>query len=294
MSNAYKTLATVDRRVWHALTFFIVIFLLLSPLGLPLTITREVREAYGLVENIQPGDIVLINFNIAAFGWDELKGQCLSVVPHVLEQQGVKVLFMTDQDQGMLFIETVIKDVGTLMAGKTGVPWYEINGKRYLEDWVILGFFPGRENAHAALANDFRRNVGAKDWYGNDITAWLDGIGLITAADINLAISFDCESGAGDISRHYYLSYGTPIIAGEIGVNVPNAIINYNAGLYKALIKSTRGAAEYQFVSGYKGMALVSMDAFSAIHVLLLAIIVIGNIGYYGWERKQQGGNSVG
>lgn len=293
MSNIYKTLATVDRRVWHAITFLVVSYLLLSPIGLPLSITGEVREVYGIVENLKPGDIVLINFDIGAFGWDELKGQTLSVIPHVMDQEDVKVMIMTDQDQGMIFIERVIKALGTPMTGKNGVPWYEINGKKYLEDYVVLGYFPGKETAFAALGNDFRKNVGTQDWYGNEMTGWLDGIDLESAGDIDLAISFDCEAGGGYLARHFYLSYDTPIIAGEIGVNVPNAIINYNAGLYAGLLKSTRGAAEYQFLSGYTGMALVSMDAFSAIHMFLLLIILIGNIGYYGWEKKQKGGQNV-
>jgi len=286
MSNAFKALATIDRRVWHILTFIIVTVLLLSPLGLPLSISNEVKTSYGIVANLKPGDIVLINFDIAAFGWDELKGQCLSVVPHVSQQEGVKVVFITDQDQGMMFIETVLASVGTQMSGKTGAPWYEVQGKKYMEDYVIIGYFPGKENAYAALASDFRGNSGTSDWYKNDMTQFLDGIGLKTAADIDLAISFDCESGATYLKRHFFMTYGTPIIAGEIGVNVPTYIVDYNAKLIAGIIKSTRGAAEYQYISGFKGAALVSMDAYSAIHLLLIAIIIIGNIGYFGWEKK--------
>jgi hypothetical protein len=35
-------------------------------------------------------------------------------------------------------------------------------------------------------------------------------------------------------------------------------------------------------------MALTSMDAFSIVHFYLLVIIIIGNIGYFGWEKKQK------
>jgi hypothetical protein len=286
MSGAFKAMATIDRRVWHVLTFLIVTILLINPLGLPLSISNEIQTAYGIVNNLKPGDIVLINFDIAAFGWDELKGQCLSVVPHVFQQPGVKVVFITDQDQGMMFIETVLASIGTQMPGKTGAPWYEVQGKKYMEDYVVIGYFPGKENAYAALAADFRGNSGTSDWYKNDMTQFLDGIGLKTAADIDLAISFDCESGATFLKRHFFMSFGTPIIAGEIGVNVPTYIVDYNAKLIAGLIKSTRGAAEYQYISGFKGAALISMDAYSAIHILLIVIILVGNIGYFGWEKK--------
>lgn len=286
MSNIFKTLATADRRIWHLCTFLIVSILLLNPLGLPLAVGEEVIKTYGIVNNLKPGDIVLINYDIAAYGWDELKGQCLSVVPHIMEKPGVKVLFMTNMDQGIIFIEQTFQTMGKLMPGKTGAPWYVLNDKKYLEDWVILGYFPGQETPFAALAADFRKNAGDKDWYGNQIGGWLNQIGLNSAKDIDLLVSFDCTSGASWFARHFYLPNGTPIIAGEIGVNVPTSLTNYNAGLYKGLIKSTRGAAEYQFLSGYRGKALVSMDAYSAIHIFLILIAVVGNIGYFGWERK--------
>ena len=285
MANILKALSNLDSRVWQSLTFIIVILLLLYPIGLPLTVSAETKNSYSIVQNLKPGDIVLVNYDIAAYGWDELSGQCLSVIPHLMSMPGVKVLFMTCQDQGVIFIQNTIQKIGTPETGKS-LPWYDVGDKKYLQDYVVLGFYPGKENAFAALADDFRKNVGSNDWYRNDMTAFLDGIGLKTAADIKLAITFDCESGETYLSRHFFLSYGTPIIAGEIGVNVNSAIMDFNAGLVKGLIKSTRGAAEYQFLSGFKGSALISMDAYSAIHILLIIAIVVGNIAYLGYERN--------
>jgi hypothetical protein len=285
MTDIFEFLATMDRRIWHALTFIIVILLLLYPLGLPLLISAETRVSYQLVEALKPGDIVMINYNIAAFGWDELKGQVLSVVPHVLSKPGVKVIFLTDMDQGNIYIEQTFQTYGTQMQGKTGQPWYDVFGKKYLVDYINLGYFPGASSAWAAMAVDFRKGAGTLDWYKNDLTAWYDSIGINTGQDVDLAISFDCTGGADNFRNHFFPVFATPIIAGEIGVNVPGAIVNYNAGQYAGIIKSTRGGAEYQYISGYKGKALLSMDAYSAIHIFLILLIVLGNIGYFGWER---------
>jgi len=285
-----KTLSNLDSRIWQGLTFLIVVILLLYPIGLPLTVSKETNNSYSIVQNLKPGDIVLVNYDIAAFGWDELSGQCKSVIPHLMSRPGVKVIFMTCQDQGTIFIQATIKAIGTLESGKTEIPWYQVSDKNYLQDYVILGFFPGKENAFAALADDFVKNAGTKDWYGNEISSFFNSIGLKSAADIKLAITFDCEGGQTFLSRHFYLQYGTPIIAGEIGVNVPTAIVDFNAGLIKGLIKSTRGAAEYQFLSGFKGAALISMDAYSAIHILLIIAIIVGNLSWFGYERKMRGG----
>jgi hypothetical protein len=287
MTSVFEFLATMDRRIWHAFTFIIVIVLLLFPLGLPLAISAETQVSYNIVHALKPGDIVMINYNIAAFGWDELKGQVLSVVPHVMSQPGVKVIFLTDMDQGMIYIEQTLAAYGKLMEGKTSAPWYDVFGKKYLQDYVVLGYFPGATSAWAAMAVDFRKGAGTVDWYKNDITPFYNAIGIKTGQDVDLAISFDCTGGADNFRNHFFPVFGTPIIAGEIGVNVPGAINNYNAGQYKGIIKSTRGGAEYQYISGFKGKALLSMDAYSAIHVYLILLIVLGNIGYFGWERTR-------
>jgi hypothetical protein len=289
MSSVLKMLNNLDARVWQALTFLIVSFLLLYPIGLPLTVSSETRNSYQIVQSLQPGDIVLVNYDIAAYGWDELSGQCLSVIPHLMTRPGVKVIFMTDMDQGTLFIQNTIKAIGTLESGKTDIPWYQISDKHYLKDYIIMGYYPGNENAFAALANDYLKNAGTKDWYGNDATAFFSSIGLKTAADFKLAISFDCFSGMTFLTKQFYLAFHTPIIAGEIGVNVPPAINDLNAGLIKGLIKSTAGAAEYQFLSGFKGAALISMDAYSAVHILLIIAIIVGNIAWFGYGRKLKG-----
>ncbi len=285
MSSIFKFLANLDRKLIHGITFVLVTLLLLYPVGIPIVVSSETQVSYNLIDQLKPGDIVMINYDVAAYGWDELKGQCLAVTYHVFEKPGVKVIFTADIDQGVQFIEETFRVLGKPMAGKTGAPWYELNGKKYLEDYINLGYFPGASSAWAAMANDFAKGAGTSDWYKNDVSAWYQQIGIKTGADVDLAISFDCLSGADLFRNQFYPLFKTKIIAGEIGVNVPPAINNYNAGLYAGILKSSPGGAEYQFLGRYKGKALISMDAYSAVHMYLVLLIVLGNIGYFGWEK---------
>lgn len=200
----------------------------------------------------------------------------------------MKIILMTDQDQGYLFIEMTLEKIGTLMAGHSDFPWYEVSGKKYLEDYINIGFYPGRDKAIAALAADFRGMVGDKGFYGNDISDWFDDAGVESAADIDLVFTIDCAGAQDWWVRFWYLDYKTRILNSVIGVSAPGAIVNYNAGMLVGVIISTRGSAEYQFLSGYYGMALTSMDAFSIVQLFLLLVIILGNIGYFGWERSQR------
>ena len=119
----------------------------------------------------------------------------------------MKIILMTDQDQGYLFIEMTLEKVGTLMAGHSDFPWYEVSGKKYLEDYINIGFYPGRDKAIAALAADFRGMVGDKGFYGNDISDWLDDAGVESAADIDLVFTIDCAGAQDWWVRFWYLDW---------------------------------------------------------------------------------------
>lgn len=287
--SVLEKLGTIDRRVWYFLIFIIVGSLLLNPIGLPITVGDYTKDFYGYVDALEPGDVVIVNFDISSFGWDELKSQTTSVCSHLFSKPGVKVIFMATQDMGPFFIERMITLIGTPDdPANPEYPWYTIEGKKYLVDWISIGWVPGRATGQAALAADFRKQAGDTGWYGKKIDKWFDDAGVQSAADIKMAISFDCEGGAGGFANHWYLEYGTIVLAGEIGVNVPGALPTLDAGLYKAILASTRGAAEYEFISGRPGPAITAMDAFSLVHILLIFTIIIGNISYFGWERRQK------
>ena len=112
---------------------------------------------------------------------------------------------------------------------------------------------------------------------------------LVSAEDVDLVISFDSDDGAGDFMRFFYLEYDSPVIQSMIGVMVANSKVQYNAGNYAAIVPSIRGAAEYQFLANYPGYALTQMDAFSVVQFFLILLMVLGNVGYYGYTKNQRG-----
>jgi hypothetical protein len=289
MSKILKTISTLDRRWWYLLVIVFVVVPLLNPIGLPLKVSAYTIQSYQVIEDLKPGDVVLLNFDIASSGWDEIKGTCYSLIPHLFSRPGVKIMLMTDQDQGYIYIQKAIGDRGTLMPGHDTWPWYQLNGKQYLVDYVNLGYFPGADKAIAALATDFRGNVGTKDFYGNNIAQWLDDAGVNSAQDIDLIITLDCAGAQSYFVNYFYLQYKTPIVNAMISVSAAGSITAYNAQQLKALIISTRGAAEYQYLSGYFGMALISMDAFSIVQVLLVILVIMTNVTSWLYKRSEGG-----
>jgi hypothetical protein len=92
------------------------------------------------------------------------------------------------------------------------------------------------------------------------------------------------------------MDYGTPMIEGAIGVNIPSLAPYIDTGHLKAMLQSTRGCAELEYLAGVPGPGLTSMDAFTLVHYLVVLFIIMGNIGYFGWEKnaKQTTRTAVG
>jgi hypothetical protein len=59
-----------------------------------------------------------------------------------------------------------------------------------------------------------------------------------------------------------------------------------DTGDLKAMLQSTRGCAELEYLSGVPGTGLTSMDAFTLVHYLIILFIIMGNVGYFMWERN--------
>jgi len=286
--SVMKVIANIDRRIYYGAVFVLTAIMLLFPIGLPLKVSPEVKAAYNMIDSLEPGDIVIINFCITASGYNELKGACNSMISHLFSKPGVKVIFTATSDQAPIMMEEIIANNGELMTGHSSYPYYEIQGKQYGVDYINMGYYPGLFKWIAALSADLRGSLGNNDWYGIDVRQFLDSNGIMEARDIDLVLSFDSDDGAGDFMRYFYLEYGTPVMQSMIGVMVAGAKVEYNAGNYAAIVPSIRGAAEYQFLADYPGFALTQMDAFSIIQFFLIFLMVLGNIGYYGYTRNHK------
>ncbi len=285
---SFKILWNIDRRIYYGLLFILVSILLLFPVGMPLQISPEVRETWQMIDDLESGDFVIINFCLSASGYAQLQGAVNSMITHIFEKPGVTVMFMMVSDQAPIMLEEIIAINGDLMPGETTFPWYEIRGKTYGDDYINMGFYPGISNFIAALSMNFRESLGDADWYGVDVTGFFDSHNIQSAEDVDLVVSFDSDDGAGDFMRYFFLEYDTPVIQSMIGVMVANSKVQYNAGNYAGIVPSIRGAAEYQYLQNYPGMALTQMDAFSVVQFYLMALMIVGNLGYHLYGKKQQ------
>jgi len=270
----FKLMATYDKRWVYLVLFIVVLGPLINPIGMPIGVSAMTKHYYSVIDTLQEGDIVLDAWNMEYSGYMELKPGVLATHKIFIEK-GVKLVIAFGHFEGIAIPDVVFKELST---------WLDRYDYTEGEDYVIIGYVFPNEAAVAALAQDFHANVRV-DWKGNSIEGtFLDDVQ--DAGDFDMISDYTTGLATTPIVRHMVLEYDTPMIVNAIGVSVPGALANLDAGLYTAVLASTRGGAELELLIGSPGPGLKSMDAFSFGHYMLLAFIVIGNIGHYGWARE--------
>jgi len=272
----YKRMATYDKRWVYVVLFITTLGPLLSPIGMPIGISAMTRNYYAKLDTLQEGDIVFDTWNMEFSGYMELKPGVLATHKMFIEK-GVKLCIAFGHYEGVALPTEIFKQLRT---------WLDDYDYTEGEDYIIIGYVFPNEAAVAALSRDFHANVRV-DWKGQSIDGtFLDEIQ--NAGDFDMISDYTTGLATTFMIRHMVLEYGVPMVENSIGVSVPGHLANLDAGLLTALLASTRGGAELEFLINSPGPGLKAMDAFTFGHYSLIIFIIIGNIGHYGWTRRSE------
>ncbi len=276
-NDLMKTLATYDRR-WVYLTLFLVVTIpLLRPIGMPISVSPDTVQYYEAINTVGDGDKVLFTLNTEFSGYNEIQSGIIASM-RVFIDNGAKICVAVGHPEATGIPELVFNKLETEL---------EENGYEYGEDYVILGYVMPNEASVASMAQDFQSAI-TQDWLGRPIDdTFLSEIE--TYEDWDLIADFTTGLATTFLLNHFALR-GTPMTVNCIGVMVSSQKPYVDSGVYLAILQSMRGGAELEFLTGHPGPGMTAMDAFTFGHYMLLLFILAGNIGYYGYSRKQRGG----
>lgn len=267
----FEKLGKIDSRIIYVLFILAILIPLVSPLGLPVTVSQHTKQTYEIVNSLQPGDTVIIDIGISYSGAGDVLPQAVAILKHLMSKD-VKVIFTGVQMDSSKIIEDLIKP-------------YEEAGKEYGVDFCNLGYLAGGENAIAAYARDLKKAY-PLDFRGNSTDSLPILETVNSAKDANMFIFFSTQNA--DMYVRQIAEYQVPIVGGLIATIAPQAEPYLHAGQLKGMLVGLRGAAEYESMMGSPGMGLASMDAQSIAHLLIIFFIVIANISYLGTQTKTQ------
>jgi len=261
------------RIIWLLLAVVVAIFVI-RPIHLRMYVSPPAYSLYQAVEHIPKGKLLVITADWEAGTKGENEPQAAALMRHALKRRIPFALLGINYPAG----PTLSGNIAKRLAAEYG--------RRYGVDWVNWGFLPGGSQAVIAWARDIPRTV-IKDAYGTPLNRLPIMKGVRDIKDIGLLIDVTPSSTVPIFIDYIYGIYRTPIGYACTGVMAPEAFPYLDSGQLVGLLKGLTGAAEYETLVGHPDQAMRRMAPQSFAHLLVIALIIVGNVVYFRSRRRR-------
>ncbi len=266
----------LDRRWVYLAVGVAVIIPFLLPTPLPIGITPEAQSLFDAVEALPDGCNVMLVYDYYPSTIAECEPIAIAACHHLF-RKNCKVITLTNIPYG-----------GPSMAERVTRMMADQYDKTYGVDYVNLGFKYG----YIAVLSGM--GVSIEDIFPADNSGTpLAQLPLMQEVKNYDDITFVFEI-ADNATADYWVSivnaqFGVPMGCGGTAVMAPKFYAYVASGQFVGLLGGMRGAAEYEILIGEEADAVVGMQAQSLVHLLIIALVVLGNIGFF-LGRRQRGG----
>jgi hypothetical protein len=262
----------LDRRLIYFLIFLAVLIPLFLPPPKNIRVTPEVRVVYDRIESLRPGQIVMLACEYDPSMSAELSPMNIAVLRHCF-RRNIRVLTTCLMANGVSLVEGELRQTAAEF------------GKEYGKDYVFLGYKPYPGIVIMAMGEDFR-NPFPTDYYNTPVDSLPMMRGVKNYQNLAFVLTINATSGID-----YWITYGSgrykfPLAAAASAVMAPNYYNYLQSGQLFGLIGGLRGAAEYEELIGVPGRAVRGMFVQSVSHLLIVALIVLGNVAFFLQRRN--------
>jgi hypothetical protein len=274
-----EKIPNLDRRYLYLLLAIGAIVPMFTPLGLPVPMSREVRGLFATIESLDENSTVLVAIDFDPQTVGENGPQATGIIRHCFERK-VKVLITALSQNAPGMAQEMVESIAADYHREKNV------------DWCYLGYQPYPAIVIMSIGQNFRIPF-PKDHYGTP----LDSIPLMAAkqnyADIDLVVSVAAGWVAESWVTYAKERYGCRVGLAVTAVQAAQYYTFWNARQIVGLVPGLKGAAEYQAMLKEAGMQysnapLRGMDVQSIEHLLIIAFIVVGNIGFFADRARRR------
>jgi len=263
----------IDRR-WIFLAILIAVLApFIWPMGLPIVITKPVQDLYNAVDAIPPnGEPLFISIDYSPSTVPELDPMALAILRHAFSKD-IRVAVLTLDPAGYGLAERALEAVAAEF------------GKERHKDYVFLGFQPGISAVVLGMGINIR-NVFPEDAYGTPLSEipMMEGIRNYDQIPLLITLSGTAVVEAWVIYAHQ--PYDAQIGAGVTAVMATDYYPFLDTGQLVGMLGGMRGAAEYETLIDRHDAGVRGMDSQSVIHILIIVLIVVGNVAYFGSRKR--------
>jgi len=273
-NSFWEAMNNLDRRIIFLVLFVVVLLPLLLRVGGEIPPTAPVQKAYDSVAELEPGDRLLVSIDFDATSAPELMPMLRSVLRQAFAND-VKVLMLGHIAIGLPLGHMALEEVAAEYGAEYGV------------DYVDLGYRPGYIAIMIAMGRSIE-DVFATDYQGTPTNELPVMANVNTYDDIDLLFGFEHGAVIDYWVRYAHARFDQKMTFGTTAVMAPDAYPYLQAGQIAGLVGGLKGAAEYETLIGHPGLGTRGMPAQEWGHLLVIAFIVLGNLGYY-FTRKRAG-----
>jgi len=275
----WKTIESLDRRWIYLAVGIAVVFPILVPTHFPIIITPEARSLYEAVEALPDGCNVIVSFDYYPSTIAECEPIAIAALHHLF-RKNCKVVTLSNIPYGG---PSMAESITRMMAARYG--------KEYGVDYVNLGFKYNYQAVLAGLGQSIE-SIFPTDNSGTPLAQ----LPLMASVKNYSNISFIFEI-ADNATAEYWVKivnaqYGVPIGCGGTAVQAPKFYAFVASGQFVGLLGGMRGAAEYEQLIHEEAKAMRGMQVQSLVHLLIIALVILGNVGYFVTRRQARKGKA--
>jgi hypothetical protein len=270
----WKKAETIDRRWVYLMVALAVIVPFIFPADFPISLSPEARSLFDTVEALADGSTVMLVFDYYPSTIAECEPMTIAALHHLF-RKNCKVITLSNIPYG-----------GPSMAERVTRMMAEQYHKQYGIDFVNLGYKPNYVAVLSGMGNSIV-SIFPTDNSGTPLAELPLMDSVYNYDDVDFIFEVADNSTANYWVSIVNAGYGVPMGCGTTAVSAPQYFAFYASGQFVGLLGGMKGAAEYEIMVGEKGTAFTGMGAQSLVHLLIIALVLIGNIGYFMTRRER-------
>ena len=284
--DIFEKLMVLDRRWVFLFLIAVCVVTYAYDFEIPVVVEPEVEAIFDFVDNLDSGQVVMIPIDYDPGSLAELHPMTYAIVEQCWRKH-LKVLFTALSQNAPGMADQAIRDISdSLMVEKkyNGVVYQPREIKNGI-DYCFLGYKPYPAIIILSMGQNFRLPF-PLDYYGTPLDS-LPMMRTIQNYD-DVACVIDIS---GTNSTDYWISYGQgrygfPLAIGVTGVSTAQYYPFYGSGQIFGIMGGMLGAAQYEELADNAGLAKDGMRVQLFAHIMIIAFIILGNIGYFVSRRK--------
>ena len=266
--SPWQRLQGIPRYYIYLLLAAVVVWQILFPIRLPITPSAATKGVAAAIADVPDGKLIIISADWDASTQAETGPQTEAIIHACFQHHKRFALMSLGAPMGIKLADDLARRVAEQYDARYGV------------EWCNWGYKFGYDNVLIAMAKDIPKTIGT-DFHGAPVAQLPMMAGVTEISSIGLVIEI---TGLAGISE-YWIGliqgvYGTPFASAYTAVMAPGYYPFLDSKQMKGMLVGAKGGAEMELLVGRPGLGGAIMAAQSWAHLFIIALIVLGNVGY--------------